>query len=309
MPIEPLNITASVISVTCLAYESCKALRDIIKSLRNAPDTLKGLYNALGSFEIVTKSLQHDLDGLEDSAFSADQKKSLRALEPVMRYCNTVCDAFATRLTELTSHSDQDHITWIDRFRLHFNDSDIRLLKENLTQCQRTLNDALTFTNLYVLFRTSQKRKWDGLLIETGYRRTANRTRVALDELAANYAQSVHDIGGRLQGLELSMQAFTISSTAAARNDMDEVLKVLKEHNHILKLCLQVYRPGLKETSSLTGTTVKYARAFDTARVATGNIDFHGEAPATHVESAVASDQARIFSGNISGDAARDFWN
>lgn len=309
MPIEPLNITASVISVTCLAYESCKALRDVIKNLRNAPETLKSLYNALGTFEDVTKSLQHDLDGLEDSVFSADQKNSLRALEPVMQYCNTVCNAFATRLAELTSHSDQDRITWIDRFRLHFNDGDIRLLKENLAQCQRTLNDALTFTNLYVMFRTLQKRKWDGLLIEIGYRRTANRTRVALDELAANYAQSVNDIGGRLQGLELSMQAFTISSTAAARNEMDEVVKVLKEHERILKLCLQVYQPALKETSSLTGTTVKYARAFDTARVATGNIDFHGGAPATHVESAVASDQSRIFSGNMSGEAAKAFWN
>lgn len=156
MPIEPLSITASVISVTCLAYESCKALRDTIKSLRNAPDTLKSLYNALGAFEDITKSLQHDLDGLEDSAFSPDQKDSLRALEPVMRYCNTVCGAFATRLAGLTSHSDQDHITWIDRFRLRFNDGDIQILKENLAQCQRTLSDALSFTNLYVLSRTQQ---------------------------------------------------------------------------------------------------------------------------------------------------------
>ncbi|KAG6362587.1 hypothetical protein INS49_007679 [Diaporthe citri] len=230
-----------------------------------------------GAFEDVTKSLQHDLDGLEDSAFPTDQKNSLRALEPVMRYCNTVCDAFATRLAELTSHSDQDHITWIDRFRLRFNDGDIQILKENLAQCQRTLNDALSFTNL----------------------RTANRTRVALDELAANYSQSVNDIGGRIQGLKLSLQAFSISSVRAAREDLDEVLNVLKEHNRILKICLQVYQPALKETRSLTGTTLRYARAFDTARVATGNIDFHGDAPSTHVESAVASDQARIFTGNM----------
>lgn len=150
MPIEPLNITASVISVTCLAYESCKALRNIIKGLTNAPETLRGLYNALETFENVTRSLQHDLDGLEDTAFSPDQKDSLRSLEPVMRYCNTVCKDFATRLAQLTSHSDQGHIAWIDRFRLHFNDRDIEILKENLDRCQRTLNDAMSFTNLYV---------------------------------------------------------------------------------------------------------------------------------------------------------------
>lgn len=105
------------------------------------------------------------------------------------------------------------------------------------------------------------------------------------------------------------MQTFSISSATAARREVDEVLTVLKEHNRILKLCLQVYQPALNETSSLAGTTVKYARAFDTARVATGNINFHGDAPATHVESAVASDQARIFTGNISGEASKAFWN
>lgn len=140
-----------------------------------------------------------------------------------------------------------------------------------------------------------------------GIRRTANRTSVTLDALAANYAQSVNDIGGRIQGLELSMQAFSISSTVGTREDLNEVLKVLKEHTRVLKICLQVYKPALKETSSLTGTTVKYARAFDTARVATGNIYFHGDAPATHVESAVASDQARISTGSMSGEAANVF--
>lgn len=153
MPIEPLSITASVISVTCLAYESCKALRNIIKGLANAPETLKGLHKSLETFENVTKLLQHDLDGLEDSAFSPDQTDSLKALEPAMRDCKTVCDAFAAKLAELTSHSNQDHVAWIDRFRLRFNDSDVQILKENLAQCQRTFNDALSFTNLYVSFR------------------------------------------------------------------------------------------------------------------------------------------------------------
>lgn len=105
------------------------------------------------------------------------------------------------------------------------------------------------------------------------------------------------------------MQTFCNASAAVPKKDLDEVLKVLKEHNRILKICLQVYQPALKETSSLTGTTVKYARAFDTARVATGNIDFHGEAPASHVEHAEARGQARIFTGNMSSEASKSFWN
>lgn len=132
---------------------------------------------------------------------------------------------------------------------------------------------------------------------------------MAVDQLAANYAQSVNDIGGRIQGLELSMQTFCNASAAVPKKDIDEVLKVLKEHNDILKICLQVYRPALKETSSLTGTTVKYARAFDTARVATGNIDFHHDAPASHVENAEARGKGRVFTGNMSSEAANSFWN
>jgi hypothetical protein len=150
---EPLSITASVISVTGLAYKSCKALRNTIKGIRNAPATLKDLYMALEAFEHVTQSLHHDLDGLDDAVFSPDQKESLRALEPVLKYCNTVCDAFSTRLAALMSHSDHGHMSWIDRFQFHFNDSDIHILKENLTQCQRTLNDALSFSNLYELLQ------------------------------------------------------------------------------------------------------------------------------------------------------------
>lgn len=149
---EPLSITAGMIAVTGLAYKSCKLLRCVIKGLQNAPETLKGLHIALEAFENVIKSLQRDLDGLDDSTLSSDQKESLRALEPIMQYCNTECDAFAARLAELTSHSEPDHITLVDRFRLKFNDGDIHVLKENLARCQRTLNDVLGFTNLYVFF-------------------------------------------------------------------------------------------------------------------------------------------------------------
>lgn len=105
------------------------------------------------------------------------------------------------------------------------------------------------------------------------------------------------------------MRTLSMSSTTTNRDEVAQGLKVLQEHDQILKKCLQVYQPALKETSDISRTTVKYERAFDKARVAAGNIDFHGEAPATHVESAVARDQSRIFNGNMSAEAANNFWN
>lgn len=117
------------------------------------------------------------------------------------------------------------------------------------------------------------------------------------------------DIGGRLEGLELSMEAFSTSSARITKEDVAQVRKVLEQHDRILKTSLRVYQPALEETSTLAGTTVKYERAFDNARVMAGNIDFQGEAPSTYVESAVASQQARIFNGNMSLEAANTFWN
>lgn len=147
MPVDPLSITSSVIAVTSLAYNSCKALNDIIKGLTNTPDTLQTLRNSLDAFEAVIRPLERDLSGLEDAVFSPEQQASLRALSPVVRSCRSTCDEF-TRLTGLTSHSDEQRIALRDRIRLHFHDNDVRLLKENLAQCQRTLSDALGYAGL-----------------------------------------------------------------------------------------------------------------------------------------------------------------
>lgn len=148
MPIEPLSITASVIGVTRLTYDSCKALNHIIKGLKNAPASLEALQKGLNSFEAVIKPLEQDFADVDDPDLSPHQRASLGALQPVLQLCRTACDGFSERLTELTSHSDDNRFALRDRFRLHFNDSDIRVLKENLAQGQRTLSDALGFANL-----------------------------------------------------------------------------------------------------------------------------------------------------------------
>ncbi|KAJ4416693.1 hypothetical protein N0V82_006602 [Gnomoniopsis sp. IMI 355080] len=287
MPVEPLSITASVIGVTRMAYDSCKALNDIIKGLKNAPASLEVLQTGLDSFEAVLKPLERDLTSANVAGLSSQQRASLEALQPVLQLCRTACDDFSKRLTELTSHSNEGRFALRDRFRLHFNDSDIRILKENLAQGQRTLSDALGFANLNI----------------------ATNNQKLLDERAASFAQSMGDIGGKLKGLELSMEALSVSSARITQKDVAQVRKVLEQHDQILKTSLRVYQPALKETSTLAGTKVKYERALDNARVLAGNIDFHGEAPSTYVESAVASQQARIFNGNMSLEAAKSFWN
>lgn len=147
MPIEPLSITAGVIAVTRLTYDTCKSLNDTINGLKNVPSKLESLQTTLRTFE---RMIEQDmgLSRLQDAVLSPAQQTSLRALEPVMQSCQVSCNAFSKRLSELTSHSNEDRLAWRDRLRLHFNDNDIRLLQESLGQAQRTLSDALGFANL-----------------------------------------------------------------------------------------------------------------------------------------------------------------
>lgn len=149
MAIEPLSITASVIAVVQLTYGSCKSLSETLKGINNAPEKLENLHRDLISFQAVLKSHgDASISDLENLGLSADQKASLKALVTVMEGCRMVCENFEKKLNHLTSHSDENHIALRDRIRLHFNDGEIGLLKENLAQSQRTLNDALGFANL-----------------------------------------------------------------------------------------------------------------------------------------------------------------
>lgn len=134
MPVEPLSLTASVIGVTILAYNSCKKLKDTIQGLKQGtPDTLQNLQNAAGSFEAVLRPLEHDLGGPArmQSSRRNNGQASLRARTRVRDPTKpTACDEFTSRLAELTSHSDEQRVAPRDRTRLHFHHSDVRVLKE-----------------------------------------------------------------------------------------------------------------------------------------------------------------------------------
>lgn len=118
----------------------------------------------------------------------------------------------------------------------------------------------------------------------------------------------MNDIGGRIHGLELAMQALSVASAGVTNEDVAKVVSILENHEKMLKTCLKVYQPALKETSTLAGTTVKYQNTYDDARLMTGNIDYAGEAMPVSVEKAEARGQSRMFTGNMSGQAAENFW-
>jgi hypothetical protein len=145
---EPLSITAGVIAVGGLAYSSCKALNDTISSFRNAPKMLSDLRGDLDTIQNLLQSLEAALNGVEDSALSADQKSCFVNLQPAIKGCKVTCDGFAAKLSKITSHSDADHVSLLDRGRLQFNEKEISMLKAGLERDKQTLDIAVGVATL-----------------------------------------------------------------------------------------------------------------------------------------------------------------
>lgn len=86
------------------------------------------------------------------------------------------------------------------------------------------------------------------------------------------------------------------------------MVQLLNEHDRVLKQCLRVCTLGLGETTSKTGTAVRYAETFDKARQFIGSIGNVGSGgPETTVEHAQARNESRMVIGNTDADFARDF--
>lgn len=103
------------------------------------------------------------------------------------------------------------------------------------------------------------------------------------------------------------MQALSVATASVTREDVAKVVSTLEKHEQMLKTCLRVYQPALKETSTLAGTMVKYQNTYDNARLMTGNIDSEGEVHVS-VGKQEARGTSRMFTGKMSGQAAENFW-
>lgn len=127
--------------------------------------------------------------------------------------------------------------------------------------------------------------------------------------LDTKLTESVTGLTGQIHGLEYAMQALSLSSANIAKQDVAEVVKVLNEHDQMLKTCLKICTAAFADISEVSGTTVKHARAFDEARQLTGNVGIVSrDGPPVRIEVAEARNKARQFNGSMSAEAAKDFW-
>ncbi|KAI1213193.1 uncharacterized protein F4807DRAFT_413235 [Annulohypoxylon truncatum] len=281
---DPLSITASVIAVATLAYQSLKSLSNTISALKHAPENLKDLRNDLDILQSLLDSLQKELG----STKSVNQTQSLTfgRLKPALDDCKAACDGFNAKLIRLTSHSGTDHVNWFDRLRLQFKEDDILLFKAKLANCKQTLDIALGVATISTIGQNQSK----------------------LQDLETQIATSVSSFTGQICGLETAVRSLSLAPSNVNQIDMASIIAILDDHDRMLKQYVSFCTSALTEVNERTGNSVKYARTFDEARQFIGNMGDVGRGgPATNVEQGEARDRSRQVIGNMSGDVARDF--
>ncbi|SPO04779.1 uncharacterized protein DNG_07464 [Cephalotrichum gorgonifer] len=139
-----------------------------------------------------------------------------------------------------------------------------------------------------------------------------SRNKESLQALETKLASFIDSSTGQMEGLQLAISTMSQSSLSIGKQDAEAVLKLLNGHSAMLARCLRFCESGLREITAATGAAVKHAEAFDKARQWIGNIGFDGswipDAPPISVDRVIARDQAVQGVGNMSGEAAKDFF-
>ena len=145
---DPLSITAGVIAIAGFAYSSAKALKEVIRSFSNAPKFLQDIGEDLQNLESLLQALQQPLHGVPDAKLSENERACFKSLEPALKACEAMCNDFSAKLSKMTSHSQEDKVSWWDRARLYFNEQDVALLKSNLEKHKQTVDIAIGVATL-----------------------------------------------------------------------------------------------------------------------------------------------------------------
>ncbi|KAJ5106787.1 hypothetical protein N7456_003462 [Penicillium angulare] len=237
---EAIGITGGIIGITTLAYHSTKTLYNFISDIVDAPKHLKELNEDVAAITQILVAIKGAMEETSDEQLSEGVKNSLKDAQPSIQGCDTACREFLKKISRITSHSNATSTRLDDRIKLRFHDKAISAFKYRIDSYKSTLTIALSLTTLKASDRNS-----DTVL-----------------ELETTITETISNLSGKIQGLEISTQ--TISEFSIAK---DELTETLNGHSKALAECLRLCTSALDETMHRTGNvTVRYVRALDDAR-------------------------------------------
>jgi hypothetical protein len=145
---DAVGLTASVIAIAALAYQSTKTLYELIDGIVNAPKQLKALSEDLDIVNQLLASIKAAMEGTSDGKLSEGVKKCLEDVKPSMQGCKKACDEFVEKLSKITRHSSSDHTRFDDRLKLQFQEKEILAFKYRIGSYKSTLSIALGLATL-----------------------------------------------------------------------------------------------------------------------------------------------------------------
>jgi hypothetical protein len=81
---DPVGMTASIIAIAGLAYQSGKTLYELLNGIQNAPRTLQALNEDLSAIQQLLKSIKSAMEDSSDNSFSNGVKKCLEEAKPAL---------------------------------------------------------------------------------------------------------------------------------------------------------------------------------------------------------------------------------
>lgn len=145
---DGISLAASVIAVATLAWQSTKAVYDVVDGLVDAPNVIADSKRLLSQTQNTLDTLKGTLTagtrtpGVLDSILQKIKLNS--ALESVQCLCNE----FREKLMRYTSHSTDSRFGNRDRFTVSLHESKITRFNKQLGDCQRTISLVLVSINL-----------------------------------------------------------------------------------------------------------------------------------------------------------------
>jgi hypothetical protein len=133
--------------------------------------------------------------------------------------------------------------------------------------------------------------------------KTTSQSTEALQSLESTIEKAMNGISGQIQGMEIGMQAIVDFGA-----EKDELKQALNDQNAALGQCLKVCMAALSGVNQTTGNAVKYARAYDDARMLVGTIgNVSSEVAITTIGEMSAHQRARVMGGRVEGNIALEF--
>lgn len=148
---DPLSITANVIAVATLAWQSCKSVHGLIDGLADAPRFIADSKSVLSETRNTLDSLKGMLEMHAQTPSVLGHALQKISLDFALQSTQRLCDEFSHTIAMYTSRSTDSTLARRDRLAVNLHESKFNKLNKQLGDCQQTISLALASIILFVL--------------------------------------------------------------------------------------------------------------------------------------------------------------